>query len=264
MSSRKNSLKSTKSASGSPKSATGFKPTRAGSSIQRSHKLICKQYGFTLIEIALVLIIISLLVGAVVKAQALLTSARVHGLVLQQDGIKADYIGVRDRYRALPGDYNAAKTNIPNCSACENGDNNGQILTNDAILESLAAWDHLSKAGFIDRSYRYMAGDAASTTNSPVNAYGSLMQLIYDNTYQEGPVATPAAAPIRHNLKTGNNIPSDILAEVDRKVDDGQAATGQFRYSSFSSAAPVALCAVTSGAWNSTTPVANCGAASLF
>lgn len=234
------------------------------SSNRRSHKLIRKQYGFTLIQIALVLIIIGLLVSAVVKAQALLTSARVHGLISQQDGIKAAYIGFRDRYRALPGDYNAARTNIPNCGACEQGDNNGQILMNGAILESLAAWDHLSKAGLIASNYRYVVGDATSASNSPVNAYGSLVQLIYDNVYQEGPVATSAVASTRHNLKTGNNIPSDILAEVDRKIDDGQAAGGQFRYSGFNSAAVAAECAAASGAWTAANPVANCGAASLF
>ena len=48
-----------------------------------------KQAGFTLIEIAIVLVIIGLLLGGVLKGQELITSARVRNLISQQDGIKA-------------------------------------------------------------------------------------------------------------------------------------------------------------------------------
>lgn len=215
------------------------------------------QQGFTLIEIAIVLVIIGLLLGGVLKGQELITSARVRNLIANQDGVKAAYFGFLDRYRALPGDYSQATTNIPGCSGCQNGDNNGQILLNGAVLESIAAWEHLSKAGFITGSYVY-SGTAAST-NTPVNPYGSLNQLIFDAAYQD---ASPTA---RHNLKTGANIPSDILAEVDRKIDDGLANSGQFRYSTFGSAAAAASCFdTTSGAWQSATPNSNCGGVTLF
>jgi prepilin-type N-terminal cleavage/methylation domain-containing protein len=215
------------------------------------------QQGFTLIEIAIVLVIIGLLLGGVLKGQELITSARVRNLIAHQDGVKAAYFGFLDRYRALPGDYSQATTNIPGCSGCQNGDNNGQILLNGAVLESIGAWEHLSKAGFITGSYVY-SGTAASS-NTPVNPYGSLNQLIFDAVYQD------AAPTARHNLKTGANIPSDILAEVDRKIDDGLANSGQFRYSTFGGAAAAASCFdTTSGAWQSATPNANCGGVTLF
>ena len=166
-----------------------------------------------------------------------------------------------DRYRALPGDYSAAIANIPNCGTCQNGDNNGQILLNGAILESISAWEHLSKAGFITGSYVYNA--TAAATNTPVNPYGVLVQLIYDTAYQDGATAT---GPIRHNLKTGNNIPSDIMAEVDRKVDDGLATGGQLRFSVLGGATNAAqeCFNTTSGTWQSATPNANCGGTTLF
>ena len=56
--------------------------------------------GFTLIEIAIVLVIIGLLVGGVLKGQELITGARVRNLISQQDGIKAAFFGFQDRYRA--------------------------------------------------------------------------------------------------------------------------------------------------------------------
>ena len=61
-----------------------------------------KQRGFTLIEIAIVLVIIGLLLGGVLKGQELITSARVRNLISTQDGVKAAYFGFLDRYRALP------------------------------------------------------------------------------------------------------------------------------------------------------------------
>lgn len=211
-----------------------------------------KQEGFTLIEIAIVLVIIGLLLGGVLKGQELITSARVRNLIVNQDGVKAAYFGFLDRYRALPGDYSQAQANIPGCSACQQGDGNGKI---DGAAEPISAWEHLSKGGFITGSYVYSATPAPS--NTPVNPYGGLVQLIFDNVYQD------TAPTTRHNLKTGASIPSDILAEVDRKIDDGLANGGQFRFSSYGGAASGCFDSGT-GAWQASSPNSNCGATTLY
>ena len=136
-----------------------------------------QQSGFTLIEIAIVLVIIGLLLGGVLKGQELITSARVRNMISQQDGIKAAYFGFLDRYRALPGDYAAASSNIKGVTI--NGDGDGQIETNNGTnAEYILAWDHLSKAGFINGSYTYSA--TAADSNTPKNPYAGFLQLIYD------------------------------------------------------------------------------------
>src|SRR5438046_6702163 len=86
-----------------------------------------RETGFTLIEIAIVLVIIGLLLGGVLKGQELITGARVRNLISQQDGIKAAFFGFQDRYRALPGDYASAGTNINCTPLCANGNGNGRI-----------------------------------------------------------------------------------------------------------------------------------------
>src|SRR5919199_6511092 len=107
-----------------------------------------REAGFTLIEIAIVLVIIGLLLGGVLKGQELITSARVRNIIQQQDGVKAAYFGFLDRYRALPGDYAAAAATISNIStaACNggNGNGNGQVTTTNN--ENILVWEHLSKS----------------------------------------------------------------------------------------------------------------------
>lgn len=224
-----------------------------------------KQTGFTLIEIAIVLVIIGLLLGGVLKGQELITSARVRNLISQQDGIKAAYFGFLDRFRALPGDYSQASTNIANVAAGANGNGNGQIQATGgggAIDEHIAAWDHLSKAGFINGSFTY-AASPETPASAPTNPYVRYIRVIYDTAY-----GTPTPA-IRHNIKTGNQIPSDIMAEIDRKVDDGNPVGGNFQFSAYDGGpggtAPTGATSCYNGTtWSAATVVTNCGGASLL
>jgi type II secretory pathway pseudopilin PulG len=219
------------------------------------------QTGFTLIETGIALVIAGLLLGAILKGQELINVARTRSLIAFNSEFSAAYFAFRDRYRTLAGDYGGASANIPNCGNCENGNNDGQILLAGGPDESIAAWEHLSKAGFIAGSYAYTAGDPVGAANTPVNSYGSLVQLIYDDAYQEGGSTT---GPVRHNLKTGSNIPSNILGEVDRKIDDGKGAEGVFRYSPFGGAESGLNNCFHSHAWNSNRPLSNCGGAYLY
>ena len=229
-----------------------------------------KQAGFTLIEIAIVLVIIGLLLGGVLKGQELITSARVRNLISTQDGIKAAYFGFLDRYRALPGDYPGAQAfaNIPNMvDATMGGNGDGRILTNGAVLEQTLAWMHLSNAGFLTGAYRMATNaEAPSPTNTPTNPYNAMLQIVHDLNY--GVVTTDPVAVIRLNVKTGNQIPVEIMTEVDRKVDDANAGRGTFRFSGYAGvgAGPTAANCFTAatGVWLTTTNEVNCGGATLF
>jgi len=221
--------------------------------------------GFTLIEIAIVLVIIGLLLGGVLKGQELITGARVRNLISQEEGIKAAFFGFQDRYRSLPGDYASAATDI-NCGAtpCASGDGNGRIDAPNAggTHEELVAWNHLSAAGFLNGSFTFTTGDATPTdANSPKNAYSVYMQLGYDNNYGTG---TP---PSKHNVKTGGQIPVEIMAEVDRKIDDGNPYSGSFQFSVYAppgNTAPSATACINGTTWNIIGGDTNCGAVSLF
>lgn len=151
--------------------ATKGRPACSGTII-RGPTIMSKrqhQQGFTLIEIAIVLVIIGLLLGGILKGQELITSARVRNLISQQDGIKAAFYGFQDRYRALPGDYSTAPANLGGAGTISRGNGNGQIesaATADAGTppsvtdEDKLAWDHLSRAGFLNGNFVYGSAEA--------------------------------------------------------------------------------------------------------
>ena len=236
-------------------------------SIRSGRLILPRSSGFTMIEVAIMLVIIGLLLGGVLKGQELITSARVRNLIMQQDDIKAGFYGFQDRFRALPGDYTLATANIPGLSQSPctgNGDGNGRIekTGSSTPVEHVLIWEHLSKSGFMSGSFECNTVESNATT--PSNPFAVRLQLVWDAVYD------PTTGSARHNLKTGNQIPSDLLAEVDRKIDDGSATGGIFRFSSYNGGAEAPVGAGTcSGstaphAWSSTTIVANCGAVTLF
>jgi len=230
-------------------------------------------HGFTLIEIAIVLVIIGLLLGGVLKGQELITGARVRNLISQQDGIKAAFFGFQDRYRALPGDYASASTNINCTPACSNGNGNGRIeaaatpVNSSVTHEETLVWNHLTSAGFLNGSYTFT--DAAATdASTPKNPYSSYLNLEYDQQYGSGTV------PFKHNLKTGAQVPVEIVSEVDRKIDDGLPYNGGFQFSVYAPTGSTAPSPSGAQGCVNTTPTpnvydiskgsTNCGGSSLF
>jgi prepilin-type N-terminal cleavage/methylation domain-containing protein len=216
--------------------------------------------GFTIIEIVIVLVVIGLLLGAALKGQELITGARVRSLVQRQDEIKTAYYGFVDRYHARPGDYAQASATISGVAAgpCGtpaadgNGNGNQQIETTGA--EKTLVWEHLAKSGFLNGSYTCAL--TVSPATSPYNAYGEPFELVHDAQHA-------GVAQSRHNLKTGAKVPSNLLGEMDRKIDDGDATRGTFRAMLSPSITP-ADCYSAEGAWRGDAPGTNCGATSLF
>ncbi len=189
---------------------------------------VLKQQGFTLIEIAIVLVIIGLLLGGVLKGQELINTARVRALNNTVDGITAAWFSFQDRYRAFPGDYSQADVNLR--GAPTNGDGNGLVGDNggnDSPSERAMVWMHLQSAGYITGRYDDKNATVAKAdeygcpvTVCPDNGFGSGMNLNYGDLQQAQPGVKA------HELITGRGIPVEVIAELDRKVDDGEPATG--------------------------------------
>ena len=196
-----------------------------------------KQQGFTLVEIAIVLVIIGLLLGGILRGQELIQNARVRNIIDQQNGIKAAFFGFQDRFRMIPGDLTAAQIAQVGAGVIVGGTPGTGVI--DAA-DSAAAFQNITTTGFISCQTCTAAAAAASTAlNSPSNVYGGVLQLVSDTAYSTV-TSIPGDGAVRHNIKTGNLIPSNVLYEADVKVDDGVPNLGQFRFSSWMAAGGVA------------------------
>jgi prepilin-type N-terminal cleavage/methylation domain-containing protein len=234
---------------------------RAAASLIRRH--CCR--GFTLIELAIVLVVIGLLLGGILKGQELIESARARNLISQMDSIKAAYFTFQDKYRAVPGDYPGALaranlSGIANDSVGGNAD--GVVRDTSQARESLLVWVHLAHANLISGNYQSSGSLPDSAAEWPRNPYGATLQLQYDALFS-GSGGVP-----RLSLKTGNQVPARILAEIDRKIDDGRANSGQFRFSAYDGGggppSENRCFDAQSGLWRAAENEANCGAAALF
>src|SRR2546430_12322702 len=81
-----------------------------GSNNKGERPMTKRQQGFTLVEIAIVLVIIGLLLGGILKGQEMITQAKIKNVIADFSGVSAAYHGYQDRYRAIPGDDPNAAT----------------------------------------------------------------------------------------------------------------------------------------------------------
>jgi prepilin-type N-terminal cleavage/methylation domain-containing protein len=184
------------------------------------------QKGFTLVEIAIVLVIIGLLLGGILKGQEMITQAKIKNVIADVTGVSAAMYGYQDRYRALPGDdkgatrWTAAPAALPGNG---NGVVEGAYASANAADESRLFWDHLRRAGFV----------GGQGTENPFNAVSGKMGV----QTGDGSSATPPGVlgtAANTQLFAGlilctANLPDKIAISVDSQMDDGVGTTGSVR-----------------------------------
>ena len=174
------------------------------------------QRGFTLVEIAIVLVIIGLLLGGILKGQEMITQAKINNVINDFNGLSAAVNSYRDRYRMLPGDDNGADTRwgLP---AAQKGDGNGVVAgkyNDTAGAESQLFWLHLRQAGFVP----------GGGMDQPRNATAGLIGV------QTGDAAGGSALGTFTSLIVcSTSIPDKVAGAVDAQMDDGRPNTGQLR-----------------------------------
>lgn len=144
--------------------------------------------------------------------------------------IQASYYQFIDRNRHIPGDWEVQGAAAKIEGVMTGGNNDGKInIDGGQWVETLAAWEHLSKAGLIKGDFT--GGDKEPAANSsdkaPRNPFGGLMFLLRTDSY----VQISGLISPRMLLVLGKNIPVDILRQLDIDMDDGKPHQGDLRLS---------------------------------
>jgi prepilin-type N-terminal cleavage/methylation domain-containing protein len=181
-----------------------------------------QQSGFTLVEIAIVLVIIGLLLGGVLKGQELINSAKAKSYAQDFRTIQSALYGFQDRYKGIPGDLAGANTKINGADLATGTLGDGKIDgvwdTVTATNESCLAWQHLRLAGFL----------AGNTINNCTTG-SAYLQTNADG----GRIGISSTMHIT-GMTGSYNICSDgvlgkIAKQLDTQLDDGVSNTGSFR-----------------------------------
>jgi prepilin-type N-terminal cleavage/methylation domain-containing protein len=185
------------------------------------------QSGFTLVEIAIVLVIIGLLLGGVLKGQEMIENAKVKSLINDFNAIKTAYYTYQDRYRRLPGDDGPLATLTARgglwAAVTQAGDTNGILNatapnTFNGTAENGALFSHLRAAGLLTGNPADTGADAL-----PRNAFGGRIGITQEgNTLGYSVNELPV-------LLCASMIPGKAAAAIDRQLDDGVPNSGSVR-----------------------------------
>ncbi|MEN8236247.1 MAG: prepilin-type N-terminal cleavage/methylation domain-containing protein [Pseudomonadota bacterium] len=184
--------------------------------------------GFSLVELAIVLVVIGLIIGGVLKGQQLIESARLKSVLSQLNEFRLATGIFIDRFGGLPGDFQHAKEYIH--SSLRNGSGNGIIegAGLQAGTEAQQYWMHLSKAQLISFSGSENSDSIGFGITAPASRLGGGYTVVYHpesdmpghwyllgealNGHGDGALLTPAQA-----------------LSLDQQVDTGMPTSGRVR-----------------------------------
>jgi prepilin-type N-terminal cleavage/methylation domain-containing protein len=213
--------------------------------------------GFTLVELAIVLVIIGLIVGGVLVGQTMIRAAQLNAIIKERDAYIAAMYTFQNKYNALPGDmttaYNffgdACGTNTTDRILGCNGDGDTRLFL--TLGENVKFWEHLAAARLIaNKGYDIAGVDDVlgrigfTPDNLPSSKFPEGYWLPESDLTEmpfNGPTPDYSNAGIFLQIGTLNTPPEGAVLNylfslsvgeawvLDMKADDGQANTGNMR-----------------------------------
>ena len=207
--------------------------------------------GFSLIELAIVLVILGLLVGGIMSGQSLIRAAELHSYYTNYEAYKSAVINFQEKYGSLPGDmpdatayWGAINTTHATCITTPspdgvrtcNGNGDGYINVTTYLspdgYERFHFWVHLAAAGLVEGSYSGVSNIAGTLETTPGVNVPKLgwqpVSMVADYTANTDTERFPRK--MNFIVVMGQRIftltPQELWA-IDTKLDDGKPATGK-------------------------------------
>ncbi len=188
-----------------------------------------RQAGFTLVEIAAVMVIVGLLYGSVLKNQELMAGATAKRLANDFRAIPTAIHTYQSLYRALPGDDRTAAQHVANAEqattpASKAGDGRidgawGSLTRTD---ESYLMWQHLRLAGLYSGTPEVPAAPTIADAYNQRNGVDGRIGVTSDQVLTTGP--WPAAF-----FACSSGVEGRLVRRVDRMLDDDDTLAGHLR-----------------------------------
>ncbi|MDR5170255.1 prepilin-type N-terminal cleavage/methylation domain-containing protein [Methylobacillus flagellatus] len=187
-----------------------------------------KTSGFTLIELAIVLVIIGLLLGGVLKGQELINSAKAKSMANDFKNTQILLYAYQDKFRALPGDDANVANHVTNGVLATAGTQGnarieGQWNSENIAEESYLFWQHVRLAGLASGST--VIGDQAYI---PRNADGGRLGIQSINGFN---TITDAGvnAMVGAFVVCSGGVVGRLAKQIDVLLDDGVTNSGNVR-----------------------------------
>lgn len=217
------------------------------------------QQGFTLVELAIVLVIVGLLIGGILKGQELIASTRVTSTASQIKGIETAMGAFGDTYNAVPGDMTNVDTRLPNCAtansvcmmtaAAPGGGNGDGVIGNTfgtavaVTQEGNAFFAHLAAADLLNGVDPTAIAATAAAKGIMVSPIAQTVSYRAASLPTAAALHTSPAALVQQagtylmlanqtvaiaaatNVE-GNGMQPKAAQKIDAKIDDGNPNTG--------------------------------------
>lgn len=214
---------------------------------KQKNKCVKASPGFTLVELAIVMLVIGLLIGGILKGQEMLRQSRIKATISQLKSYSAGFIAFQSKYDAMPGDMARATQRLPGCTAatqCYDGDGNG-LIGNPADpldmgqagfngvpeVETAMFWRHLLLSEFISGVQPGIDPTTpAWNASHPTTPLGGG----YHVGFNGGAAGVPNIAHtgnmiyIVRNMAPPNGAVLNVVeaAQIDQILDDGKPNSG--------------------------------------
>jgi len=173
--------------------------------------------GFTVIELAVVVIIIGIIIGLVIKGQSLIAKGQIKQLFTQKTEIATAFNAYYERFAYYAGDDPGASSRF---AGATNGNGNGRVGVGSGVTppdfacagtgtEQCDLWFELREA-------KYLNGKGFA---NPRHVFNGNVALTYN---------APGAADAAHWLAF-ENVPSGVCRALDKHYDDGIWNTGSIQ-----------------------------------